>query len=166
MVFLPLTLTLCANDGSASPETKTLTTAWNAETGEAADAFKREGYTIAGWNTKPDGSGTAYGAAPVVTEDKLTLYAQWEKILPSVEGGWSENGKLVATVTAPDGGTLIAAAYKDGRLVKVWTKSVAVGTAAVSIDTALTAAGGETFKLMLVDGNHAPLCAAWDSRRQ
>ncbi len=42
-------------------------------------AFTRSGYIFAGWNTKADGSGTAYadGASVTLTGD-LTLYAQWE----------------------------------------------------------------------------------------
>ena len=42
----------------------------------------RAGYTFAGWNTSPDGSGTVYqpGDTLVVPEDGLTLYAQWDAI--------------------------------------------------------------------------------------
>ena len=43
-----------------------------------ANAFKRTGYTFAGWNTDPNGKGTSYanGAKVEVTGD-MTLYAQW-----------------------------------------------------------------------------------------
>ncbi len=43
-----------------------------------ANAFTREDYTFAGWNTKADGTGTAYadGASITLTES-ITLYAQW-----------------------------------------------------------------------------------------
>ena len=43
-----------------------------------ANAFKRTGYTFAGWNTDPNGKGTSYanGAKVKVTGD-MTLYAQW-----------------------------------------------------------------------------------------
>lgn len=42
--------------------------------------FSRTGYVFTGWNTKPDGSGTAYAPdAPIVlTEPVTTLYAQWK----------------------------------------------------------------------------------------
>ena len=44
-----------------------------------ANAFKRDGYTFAGWNTAKDGSGTAYSdKASVKVEGDLTLYAQWK----------------------------------------------------------------------------------------
>jgi uncharacterized repeat protein (TIGR02543 family) len=43
--------------------------------------FSRTGYTFTGWNTMPDGSGTAYApdASIVLTEAVTTLYAQWER---------------------------------------------------------------------------------------
>jgi len=44
------------------------------------DIFERDGYTLVGWNTEPDGSGTAVGLGSRVTVDsRLTLYAQWSK---------------------------------------------------------------------------------------
>lgn len=49
-----------------------------------ANAFKRKGYTFTGWNTKKDGSGTAYKNKASVknltsTNNKtITLYAQWK----------------------------------------------------------------------------------------
>lgn len=54
------------------------TTATTAEAG----IFLRKGHTFAGWNTKADGTGTAYQAGADVAYpaegDTLTLYAQWE----------------------------------------------------------------------------------------
>ncbi len=46
-----------------------------------ANDLAREGYIFAGWNTKPDGTGTAYsvGIALDVTGD-VDLYAIWEKV--------------------------------------------------------------------------------------
>lgn len=43
--------------------------------------FTREGYTFTGWNTEPDGSGTAYAPNSNITLVKqvTTLYAQWKK---------------------------------------------------------------------------------------
>jgi hypothetical protein len=45
--------------------------------------FSRTGYSFTGWNTEPDGSGTAYApdASIVLTEPVTTLYAQWERNL-------------------------------------------------------------------------------------
>ncbi|MBO5769586.1 MAG: InlB B-repeat-containing protein, partial [Bacteroidales bacterium] len=48
----------------------------------AENNFQREGYTFVGWNTAPDGSGTSYDDADLFkTDQNLTLYAQWEKLL-------------------------------------------------------------------------------------
>ncbi|NMN02025.1 InlB B-repeat-containing protein [Bifidobacterium panos] len=49
----------------------------------SANAFRRIGYTFAGWNTKADGKGTAYKDKQSVKNltaksgDTVTLYAQW-----------------------------------------------------------------------------------------
>ena len=44
------------------------------------DLFTREGYTLTGWNTSPEGNGTAVGLGSRMTvTDPVTLYAQWEK---------------------------------------------------------------------------------------
>lgn len=41
--------------------------------------FTRSGYAFDGWNTKADGTGTAYAAGDTYSADEaLTLYAQWE----------------------------------------------------------------------------------------
>lgn len=48
-----------------------------------ANRFAKPGWTFTGWNTKPDGSGTAYEDAQQVTNltaqdgGEITLYAQW-----------------------------------------------------------------------------------------
>ena len=41
--------------------------------------FTRSGYTFTGWNTRADGSGTAYAAGSKITSlnSNLTLYTQW-----------------------------------------------------------------------------------------
>ena len=52
-----------------------------------ANAFKRAGYIFAGWNTAPDGSGTAYTnkekVANLSVEDggSVTLFAQWTPVV-------------------------------------------------------------------------------------
>ena len=49
-----------------------------------ANVFQRTGYTFNGWNTKADGSGTAYADKATVSnlasnnESSVTLYAQWK----------------------------------------------------------------------------------------
>lgn len=70
-----------------------------------ANTYKKSGYTFEGWNTKADGSGTAYKNKAEIKNlkytdgAKLTLYAQWSKPVASGESGelkWmlSESGML------------------------------------------------------------------------
>jgi uncharacterized repeat protein (TIGR02543 family) len=43
-----------------------------------SNTFTREGYVFTGWNTKPDGTGTAYAdGTEILLSGDLTLYAQW-----------------------------------------------------------------------------------------
>lgn len=51
------------------------------------NTYRREGYDFVGWNTKSDGSGTAYSDGAEIknltdeTDGVITLYAQWRKKL-------------------------------------------------------------------------------------
>lgn len=50
----------------------------NVATSLQPNAFVRDGYSFIGWNTRSDGSGTAYADMAAVTlTDNTTLYAQW-----------------------------------------------------------------------------------------
>ena len=57
----------------------------------------RPGWTFKGWNTQPDGEGSAFDSATTVTED-ITVYAIWEAIEytviydPNVHGTWEVTG--------------------------------------------------------------------------
>ena len=69
----------------------------------ASNAFQRTGYTFSGWNTRADGSGTAYSDGQVISgiTGNLTLYAQWKltnyTITYHLDGG--ENGSNPSTYT-------------------------------------------------------------------
>lgn len=57
---------------------------------DVSQSFSRDGYSFAGWNTKPDGNGVSYKDGDgVPVEDKVvTLYAQWRaKIFVMPEAG-------------------------------------------------------------------------------
>lgn len=67
---------------------------------DVSQSFSRDGYSFAGWNTKPDGSGVSYKDGDgVPVEDKVvTLYAQWRaKIFVMPESG-GEGGPSPLTV--------------------------------------------------------------------
>ena len=70
-----------ANGGTGSMSHQYLT--YDVSTPLTKNAFTRAGYTFAGWNTKPDGSGTAYADGKTVrnlaTSGTVYLYAQWTK---------------------------------------------------------------------------------------
>lgn len=58
---------------------------------DVSRSFSRDGYSFAGWNTKPDGSGVSYRDGDgVPVEDKVvTLYAQWRAkifVMPAAGG--------------------------------------------------------------------------------
>ena len=65
------------------------------------NAFTRDGYTFAGWNTMRDGTGTAYSAgAAIPMNDNVTLYAQWTKAgTKAVEtGGRASNSSMLLLI--------------------------------------------------------------------
>lgn len=70
-----------------------------------ATQFTRTGYTFTGWNTKADGTGTAYNAGAAITypaEGKtLTLYAQWKVSSHTVTFD-ANGGSTVASQTVDD----------------------------------------------------------------
>ena len=85
--------------GTAKPGTATTTATDNQ--------FTRTGYTFTGWNTKADGTGTAYHAGATIdypAEGKtLTLYAQWKVSSHTVTFD-SNGGHTVASQTVDDKG--------------------------------------------------------------
>ena len=65
-----------------------------------------ENYTFNGWNTKPDGTGTAWTEGATVT-DNVTYYAQWTAGVQKYTVGWDANGgdALVMADTTTNGQT-------------------------------------------------------------
>jgi uncharacterized repeat protein (TIGR02543 family) len=74
------TVTFDKNGGDTEASPKILTVAKpNTTVGELPTAPTRSGeYTFIGWNTKADGSGTAFTASTAVI-GSITVYAQWQK---------------------------------------------------------------------------------------
>ena len=77
---------------------------WDNTGADGTAWFSRTGYVFAGWNTKPDGSGTAYApnSSVVLTEPVTTLYAQWKPTTYTLS---------VYKVDAEKGYTLIGAEF-------------------------------------------------------
>lgn len=67
------------------------------------DLFSRAGYTLTGWNTRPDGSGTAVGlGGRILWQEGLTLYAQWVRWTDEACFGYELEGGF-AVITSYDG---------------------------------------------------------------
>ena len=73
---------------------------WDNTKPDGAVHFTRPGYKFIGWNTEPDGTGTAYPPNSTIqlTEPMTTLYAQWKRTSYnlSVNKVDSENGGFLA----------------------------------------------------------------------
>ena len=72
-------VTFDANGGSGSMPVQTIENSGML----TENTFTRSGYTFAGWNTSPDGSGTGYANQSAITATEsskglVTLYAQWD----------------------------------------------------------------------------------------
>ena len=68
-----------------------------------ANQFTRDGYAFVGWNTKANGTGTAYAdqATDITLTGNLTLYAQWAAIVTL-----NDAGTETTTHPATAGGTI------------------------------------------------------------
>ena len=104
------TVSYNANGGSGAPsnQTKTYGTALTLSSTKPS----RTGYSFSGWNTKADGSGTAYAAGASYTANAaVTLYAQWTPLNYTLKidanGGYrvSDNSTAVISVTKASGST-------------------------------------------------------------
>lgn len=103
------------NGGDGDAFTKVGDSGTTATTAEAG-VFLRKGHTFAGWNTKADGTGTAYKAGADVAYpaegQTLTLYAQWEANAYKTEfRDW--RGRTITSGTAKYGSTPTVPALSD-----------------------------------------------------
>ncbi|MBE7005172.1 MAG: hypothetical protein E7425_13020 [Ruminococcaceae bacterium] len=135
-------------------------TGGTAETGGGIDicaggTLIMSGGTIVGNAADVGGGVYADGTLKLSGEAKITGNT-------AATGGWTSD-TLRATVVAPEGGVLIAAAYdKDGRQTGVWTQTVTAKSEAQHFNTELAKTLGYTYKLMLVQRtSFVPLCSAW-----
>ena len=71
-----------------------------ANTALGTDQFSRDGYTLASWNTSPDGGGTrvGLGSRVTLTGGELVLYAQWARWSEPADFDWTVNDGAV-TIT-------------------------------------------------------------------
>ncbi|KAK3582387.1 hypothetical protein CHS0354_023931 [Potamilus streckersoni] len=155
-----ITVTLDANGGefgkvikqgiSTSITTKTIDGFRNGQ-GVARSQFidpTRDGYTLLGWNTKADGSGTEFVIDKTVLNATITIYAQWiETFTLTLDANGGEFGTKLKvktiTIKVEDGKTVTTPALLPTRAnykFKEWnTEANGSGTAFVFGTTKVTA---------------------------
>ena len=76
--------TITFDGNGAAGEMPTQTESIGKEIRLSTNGYERDKYTFIGWNTKADGSGTAYSDGQIISlTGDITLYAQWE-IIPII----------------------------------------------------------------------------------
>ena len=87
------------------------------------DIFSREGYTLTGWNTEPDGSGVAVGLGSRVSvpNGALTLYAQWAKWSSEEDFLWilEEDGIKITGYTGTDDPVVVPGTLKGSEVTVI-----------------------------------------------
>lgn len=73
------TVTYEPNGGDGAPEQRICSVENHRRPNTASYLFSRDGFTLTGWNTRPDGTGEHIGLGSRVTvpSEGLTLYAEW-----------------------------------------------------------------------------------------
>lgn len=107
---------LDGGDALESVEVPTLNTHLRLNTSIGVDLFCRDGFTLTGWNTEPDGSGETVGLGSRVDwQEGLTLYAQWTQWTPATAFTWEPEGDGVRiTYCTADEETLVVPGTLDG----------------------------------------------------
>lgn len=93
------------NDGTDAPPLSVSVTPSHRRWNTATSLFSREGHTLIGWNTEPDGSGVAVGlGSRIDPQDGPDLYAQWSKWTDAALFLWeqTENGLTITGYTGTD----------------------------------------------------------------
>lgn len=101
------------------------------------DWLTRDGYTLTGWNTQPDGSGTAVGLgsrATVADLEELELYAQWAKWSSATDFSFTteEDGATITGYSGSDA-TVVIPERIDGHTVRTIASGAFRGCAAEAV---------------------------------
>ena len=116
-----------SNNGTGSMADETMT--YGVSKALTENAFTRDGWTFAGWNTKADGSGTNYIDKQEIFNltdidgEEFTLFAKWTKdeyiITYNADGGQLENPKT--TYSVDDEEFTLVQPTKEGYTFTGWT---------------------------------------------
>lgn len=132
-----------------------------------ANSFAKVGYHFVAWNTKPDGTGTAFADGAEAEMHNMTLYAQWEinryQIVVSKVG----DGEVVLPSEAAHGDTLVvkttpAAGYKLGAITITPTENATISGDSIKnivgdITVGVTFEQLASFKVVYRDANNAAI---------
>ena len=134
------TVSYDANGGTGAPASQTKTKGVALKL--TSDVPTRTNYNFTGWNTKADGSGTAYASGANYTVDAaVTLYAQWQKVEVTLQSISVKTNPTKTTYfvgeTLDTAGLVLTAAYSDGS-----SKDITSGF--TCSPTKLTTAGRQT----------------------
>lgn len=133
-------------NGATSGSTASSTHTYNSAKTLTANGFTRAGYTFTGWNTKADGTGTAYANQASVKNlttaagSTVTLYAQWSVVNYSISynlKGGSASNKTSYNVNTSS--FTLAKPSLSGWTFRDWT-----GTGLSSYTTSVTISKGST----------------------
>lgn len=105
----------------------------NTDTG--ANLFRREGYTLVGWNTESDGSGIGVGLGSRISVSgaEMSLYAQWKKWNDPVDFTYAIGDTAVITGYHGNADTVVIPAQLDGLEVTGIAPGAFIGCAAETI---------------------------------
>jgi uncharacterized repeat protein (TIGR02543 family) len=124
-----------SNDGAGTIYAVRTLAAGSSLGGDFPEAPGRDGYDFGGWNTRADGSGSAFNASATVTLD-TTVYARWNPKTYTVtfdkNGGDTAASPSTLSVTRPalSTGALPAAPVRTGYTFAGWnTQADGLGTA-------------------------------------
>ena len=123
--LIPGSIVFNANggNGTMADQTFAVVQGQNIDLNINACSFTRLGYTFTGWNTKSDGSGTAFTDRQAITvSESVVLFAQWEVHDPATITLDSNSGYVElddGDVLTGIGGTDTHVVIKDGAVVTV-----------------------------------------------
>ena len=112
----PASITYHANADDASGETKGGTGVTDQMVTVAANGFRRDGYTFAGWNTRPDLSGDTIAPGDRTTlRGETHLYAMWTRVAGTV--AWTKTDAKTGDILSGSEWTLRRVADENGAAV-------------------------------------------------